>query len=265
MTVPVFHMASFSRSGETLTLRSLQAHPQIEVVHQIKKTDTPEDFSLFRTLQRSFEPSLPMDHPSVAHRDLKPDQVLLLKSAVWIHKAPWKGFILCRNPLSVVNSMRLTTNPDNIETQKQRLIRWARGIDPLLIPQIERVDNHVGLCILINRKMLADHASGNPIVHYERFVENPEKMLRKIIAHFGLEWDERVLRSHEDYSQGAIGHGNIKLDSAIHQGSQHSYQKISEEQRNEIYMYCAPVMNAYGYKYDGNTIELAEDFDDRFA
>ncbi len=96
----IFQMTSFSRSGETLLQRCLNGHPQIEVVHQIHEPDLKEDLELFHYLHKTKVTTIAHDHPKVAHRNLKPGSVLVLKNAVWTQTEPRKGFTLVRNPFS---------------------------------------------------------------------------------------------------------------------------------------------------------------------
>ncbi len=127
-------MASFSRSGETLMQRCLNAHPKIEVVHQILAPDTEDDIRLFRALMDRKDQTISSTHKLLAHRDFGPESILLLKNAVWTHKYPRRGFTLVRNPFSVVTSAkRDAPDPAQAERQKRQQLRWAKGIDPLTV------------------------------------------------------------------------------------------------------------------------------------
>ncbi|MDI7862100.1 sulfotransferase [Rhizobiaceae bacterium n13] len=257
-------MASFSRSGETLVQRCLNAHPDIEVVHQIRDPDTKEDMELFRFLKRSGNSALASNNRLLAHKKLHDRSVLVLKNAVWIHKGPRQGFILVRNPFSLaVSSFRHNENPDSEVTHRKQQVRWCNGIDSLMLPYVRTTDNLSAWMALYTRKMLHDFNSGLPIVRYEDFIADPERSLRKIVRHLGLEWSDRLLQSHADYEQGEIGHGKIKLWRPIHQNSSEKYKRLTHQQLGLVYSLTAPVLDAYGYRWDGSTIE-ALDFDDRF-
>lgn len=260
MRIPIFHMASFSRSGETLMLRCLNAHPQIEVVHQIFEPDSVEDFALFRALIEREDQHISVDDSLVAHRNLSANCILLVKNAVWIHKYPRRGFTLVRNPFSVVTSAyRDSPDLDQAERQKRQQIRWARDIDELTVGLMDEDPTLTGFTALCTRKMLQDRYDGLPFVRYEDFVQNPEHFLRKIVGHLGLEWDDRVMSSHEAYAESEKGHGGIKLWRPINKGSTEKYQKLSPQQRAHIYGIAWGALRQYGYKWDGRELTLQQD------
>lgn len=257
---PVYQMSSFSRSGETLMQRCLQAHPQIEVVHQIREPDSPEDLELFSHLRFSSGPSdLDIESSLLAHRKISRGTVLLLKNAVWTHRGARRGFVLIRNPFSVVvSAYRHTANPESDAHQRSQQLRWCRTIDRHMIPFIEKSDNLTGWLVLYNRKMMHDRRSGLPFVRYEDFVADPEPVLRRIVAHLGLEWSPRVLESHLDYKEGEIGHGNIKLWQPIHTGSVDKYKTLSPDIASQVYSLTSEVLRAYGYGWNGEEITLSD-------
>lgn len=257
MNVPVFHMASFSRSGETLLQRCLNAHPNIEVVHQIQAPDSQEDLHLFNYLMYYPQTQIPADHPLLAHRKLQQKSVLVVKNAVWTHSHARQGFTLVRNPFSVVMSaFRDAPDAGQRERQKRQQVRWAREIDPRMRPFMKSDDTLSSFLALYTRKMLQDRRDGLPFLRYEDFVEEPERWLRKILAHLSLDWHDEVLKSHEGYPKGAIGHGGIKLDQPIHQGSTNKYKKISPELQSHIYGLTHEVLFQYGYEWDGQNIGM---------
>ncbi|WP_417725758.1 sulfotransferase domain-containing protein [Salipiger sp.] len=255
----IFHMASFSRSGETLLQRCLNAHPDIEVVHQIHEPDSKEDLALFRHLMTREEQTISGDDPLLAHRSLSPDAVILLKNAVWTHPAPRHGFTLIRNPFSIiVSAFRHTEDSRTSEHQRKQQMRWCTGIDPLMMPYVETAENLDGYLALYSRKMLQDYRDGLPFVRYEDFVQDPETWLKRIVAHMGLAWSDRVMNSHEDYRKGETGHGKIKLWQPIHAGSSDKYKVLTEAQRARVYALTGEALASYGYGWDGEDITLRD-------
>ena len=255
----IYHMASFSRSGETLMQRCLNAHPDIEVVHQINKPDAPADLELFLHLLDMEGRSIAPGHPLARHRQLRKNSILLLKNAVWIHPYPRKGFILVRNPFSLVASAHRENPPPN-QAKKQRIQqkRWARGIDPHLIPMMQKGRTLPGFLALYSRKMLQDRRDGLPFLRYEDFILNPEFWLRKIVAHLDLPWNDRVLKSHEDYIEGMKGHGGIKLWQPINPGSLDKYKSLSSNTLSHIYGITHEVFERYGYTWNGSELGCTE-------
>ena len=260
----VFHMASFSRSGETLMLRCLNAHPKIEVVHQILESDTAEDLALFNHLMERRETTIPGDHPLLAHREMAPDAVLVVKNAVWIHAYPRVGFTLIRNPFSVIVSAHRHTEKKDHSPHRNQQMRWCKAIDPIMLPYIKSGDIMDGYLALYVRKMLQDRRDGLPFLRYEDFVTDPATWLRRIVAHLGLDWSDRVMRSHEDYAEGEMGHGRIKLWRPVHANSKNRFKSaLLPHQISRVYAFAHEVLAVYGYDWDGTEVALRPDVEGR--
>jgi hypothetical protein len=258
-------MVSFSRSGETLMLRSLNSHPELAVVHQLREPDLEADLEIFRHLKANDVRTLSPSHPLLRHRDdLDGVRALVLKNAVWEHAAPFTGFILVRNPLAVIASARtLNETPEARVQHREQARRWARGIDPRLLPFVGQTDSTTAFCALYTRKMTAAHATGLPIVRYEEFVAEPERILRRLLRHLGVGWDDAALRGHERFRQGEFGHGKIRLWEPIHDKSVEKYADLEPKIKTKIYALCWSAMTLYGYDFDGHAVTLGP-IDDRF-
>lgn len=257
--IPIFHMSSFSRSGETLMLRCLNAHPLIHVAHQILSPDSKEDFKLFRFLQRYEADSIPSDNEFVLQAKVSDNSVLVVKNAVWCHAYSYKGFALVRNPFSVYRSFNIANEPiKGFLHRKSQMYRWAIGIDKNLIPGIAGSSNLESFCALYNRKMQEIIDSGIKIIHYENFVQDPEKYLKIILSELSIPWDNAVLQSHNNYSEGDTGHGGIKLWLPIHQGSKDSYKKVGPQDFSRIYGLTYPILTQLGYKVTDHELIVQE-------
>ena len=255
-------MASFSRSGETLLQRCLDAHPNIAVVHQVREPDAEDDMALFAHLRTRQERTIPADHPNLAHRDLRPGSVLLVKNAVWTHPYPRDGFVLIRNPFSVVVSAyrHVTKEGQDNRHHRNQQVRWCKLIDPQMLPYVETSDLMDGFLALYVRKMLQDRRDGLPFLRYEDFVTDPETWLRRVVAYLGLGWSDRVLRSHEDYAEGETGHGRIKLWRPIHAESNDKFKAVlAPRQTAHIYALTHEVLATYGYDWDGTNLMMRSD------
>lgn len=245
----ILHMASFARSGETVLLRTLAAHPAIKVVHQLMTPDTDEDIRLFHYLL-DYEPlTISSSHEKVVHKALQPGQKLLLKNGVWTHPYPFKGFVLVRNPFSVIASLLryAESHQESIEHQKQRLLRWADRIDPSLLPDIGATDLIEGYARLYVSKMLPLADKGLPILRYEDFVTDSRSSLEALCADLDLRFDESLLRAHEGYPDQMIGHGGCRLWEPISSRSNRSDGGLPRETVDKIRRIAEPALKAYHY------------------
>lgn len=259
---PIYHMASFSRSGETLMLRCLNAHPALHVVHQILDPDVREDLELFRFLMDHAPAEIDSNHRLVKAAKVPAGKSLMLKNAVWTHRYPFKGFVLIRNPLSVIHSFKLIhEGPEKMEFRKKQLCRWARGIDDQLVPAMTQDNNLAAVCMLYNRKMAPLANMGLPIVRYEDFVTRPEPILRGLLERLGLPWDDAVLKSHEKYQEGSYGHGHIPLWQPIHDKSAESWKNLPPAVVSRVYGITYPIMRAFGYDLINKQLVLRNDIE----
>lgn len=285
LSVRMLH--SFSRSGETMLLRALAAHPMIHVVHDLAATNTPVEQQLASRIRFKGENEIPADDPAFAGRDYPEGSIVVLKNAIWTPRFPVQGFVLARNPFSVILSIggfserkferrerrrvfthlyrylrKIEVPPTEV---REKLARWSRHIDPRMAAFVRAAEPVTGLARLYDRKMVGAFQTGDPILRYETFVKNPETPLRALIAHFGLPWDERVVKSHEAYRQGEIGHGGIKLWEPIHGGAVDSYKKIAPPDIDLIYALTAPACASFGYGIDKERqLTIADAPGDRF-
>lgn len=250
--IKIFHMSSFSRSGETLMLRCLSAHPDIHIVHNLLAPPEPkQDLKLFHFIRCQENTTVSPEHPRVVAAGASEKKVILIKNAVWEHKFPYHGFVLARNPLSIVQSFKLQKEGGNKSSvRKEQYNRWFKGVDPRLLDCVDYRDNIVLLCALYNRKMYALSKLDLPVVRYENFVQDHEKYLRSIIASFGLEWHDDVLTSHLKYKEGDYGHGHLPLWRDVHKGSTDKYKELPKDILALVHGLTYPTLTAYGYQFD---------------
>lgn len=246
-------MASFSRSGETVVLRALNAHPRIHVVHQIQRPDERTAIKLAKTLGTFAETSISHTHPAVLAAKVPQGASILLKNATWSHSFPFKGFVLVRNPFAIANSAKITVPRSN---RKDKYKRWADSIDPKVSAAINSVDDLVTLCMLWNRKMAPLSQARLPIVRYEDFVTQPEKTLRSLLSRLNLDWSDSVLNSHAAYPEAMKGHGGIHLSQPVHSRSLDSWKQLPRAALATIYGITYSIMVEFGYTYDGEDIHL---------
>ena len=128
--VPVYHMASMARSGETMMLSLLNRHSQLQVVHNLRRQDEQYELDLFEYLRTCEQQVLESDHLLVAPYQLQAGQKLVLKQGVWEHRSEFKGVVLARNPISIFASLLTYDGPANERGEfdwsnnEKRLATW---------------------------------------------------------------------------------------------------------------------------------------------
>jgi hypothetical protein len=257
----ILHMASFSRSGETLLLRCLDAHPNIHVVHQIREPDRKCDLALFRFLMEYQHTDIDAAHPLVKQCGVAPGATIILKNAVWTHAHDFKGFVLARNPFAVIQSFKLINETAEKHAFRQKQIsRWAKYIDEQLLSAANEADHLEMICMLYSRKMFPLLELNLPILRYEDFVQQPLNTLKSLLIQLDIPWDARVLESHTLYPQGLHGHGRIKLWEPIHSNSLDSWKaRLPKTTVARIYGMTAQLMKGYGYHFKDGELTLRDD------
>ncbi len=265
-SIPIIHVASMARSGETVFLRSLNAHPQIYNLVNLKEKDNEAETQLFRFLQHYEFKQIDRAHPLTENLKLKPNQTLLVKQGVWEHKYPFNGIVLVRNPVSVYASMISynASSPEEFQARKKALTRnckrWLRDIDNQLLDSFDSLNVIEQFCAFYNRRMYPLSQLGLPIVHYEEFCLRPEPYLKKVLSSLSLNYEESVTQSHLNYSAMATGHGLIQLAEPINPKSLNKWQKyISEDEFNVIAALTYNTWNAFGYKLGWPNISVLKE------
>lgn len=254
-SVPIVHIASMARSGETVFLRSLNAHPQIYNLVNLKEKDHEAETQLFRFLQHYEFKQIDRAHPLMKNLTIGSNQTLLVKQGVWEHKHPFDGVVLVRNPISVYASMISynASSPEEFQARKKALTRnckrWLRDIDNQLLDSFNSLNVIEQFCAFYNRRMYPLSQLGLPIVHYEEFCLKPEPYLKKVLSSLSLDYQESVTQSHLNYTEEQTGHGLIQLAEPINPKSLNKWQKyISEDEFNVITSLTYNTWNAFGYK-----------------
>ena len=263
--IPIYHISSMARSGETLLLRSLASHPQIHVSHNISKVDSIYEKELFSFLKTYPHQKIRITNRFLKDKNLKSDSVLLIKQGVWEHKYPFRGFILSRNPVSIYASLRMFDAMElgndldkNWYKNEERMLRWLNDIAPELKIHFVHKNPIDQFCLFYNRRMGALIKTGLPIIYYEHFVMHPGQILKAILSIMNISFDECVLHSHTLYKNGNIGHGNIQLDKYINTSSLKKYQSIvSKQEFDKIVKKTKDVAcNQYKYNFSWNEITI---------
>lgn len=254
--IPIYHMASMARSGETLLQRTLRAHPKIHVVHNFYREDSPQEHDLFDYLKRHDSKEISSKDSHLSHLRLTQGQILLLKQSVWEHRFPFNGFILARNPVSIFSSLKTYDQPGDFQNWKlywekntARFRRWLKDIDPKMLDGFDDLSPIDQFCLFYNRRMNSLADTGLPIVHYENFVKNPASEVLEILHILSLKGEGDLNRAHEHFGIGEIGHGKIDLSQPIRTDSIYRYlQFLSPIEIEEIATKTEDTCSRYGFE-----------------
>ena len=263
--VPVFHVASMARSGETVFLRSLSAHPRLRVVHNLGEQDTEASAQLFEYLKHYRKQRIWRLHPLLRPFGIKARDVLVLKQGVWEHRYPFQGLILSRNPVSIYASLRTYDAPEGGDADldalwhhnTDRLARWMRDIDHDLVSELLQLPPVEQFCFFYNRRMGALSELSCPVVHYETFVANPRRALEVATQAAGVPFEEAMLNAHTAYEEGSRGHGKIELAAPVHRGSLYKFQNVvTHAEFDTILEKTEPVFRRLGYHIEWDRIDV---------
>jgi hypothetical protein len=232
-TIRIAHMASMARSGETLMQRAFIGHPAVHVVHDVHPTNDEHETRLFQLLRVWPRPELPrwqLEQHLAPGRVAAGTQVLLIKQGVFAMRSPFNGFALVRNPYASFCSLwhydaRLAgvkaeqaLNERNWRLRRlPRLVAWMDAIEPGMLPALLAEAEPARQFLMLWRvRMQQLVAQCRTVVLYEDFVNDPQPALRSACAAIGVPFDGAMLKAHEKFEPGQIGHGGIDLGAAIH-------------------------------------------------
>lgn len=260
MAYPIVLMDSFSRSGETLLLRCLNAHSRLRAVHDLAAQNTKAENDMFAAIRQEGLTEIDGESPLLEGVEPPPEGgMFVLKNATWHAPQTFtKHFTLIRNPFSVAMSCRAVEDPQS-DALHRIYLRWTREIAPELRQHFQRRDNLDIILALWSIKVSAALQAKRPIVFYEELVEHPEATLRALLTYLGLEWEDRVLHSHLDYEVGVQGHGQIPLDAPIHAGSAHSYLGLPGGTFDRIFAATYATFHACGYRFNDGVLGFSDD------
>lgn len=229
----IVHLASLARSGETMLLRTLSAHPQVHVVHDLHDHNTELETRLFRLLRVWPGDTLPrwqLDAHLAPRALAAAKTVLLIKQGVFAPRHRFAGFGLVRNPYAAFCSLwsydarGAGHEPSTalnerywISHRLPRLQAWAQSTMPWLLPTLRAERRPVAQFLSFWRARITQITEACPcVVRYEDFVRSPAAQLQSVCAAIGLPFDNAMAVAHERYQPGQRGHGGIDLGAPIH-------------------------------------------------
>lgn len=227
----VAHLASLARSGETMLLRALDAHPRVHVVHDLRASNTGPEQRLYRLLRAWPLPVLPRRALAEAGIDDVPAEagLLLLKQGVFTPRWPVAGFGLIRNPYAVFCSLwsydaKLRGETPDAATNLRhwqalrlpRLLVWADATAPGLHAAIRAETDPVRQFLLFWRARVAQIVAAHRcVLTYEDFVAAPAPALQAVCQALALPFEPAMLQAHQRWTPGTRGHGGMDLAAPI--------------------------------------------------
>ena len=263
--IPVFHIASMARAGETLLLRCLSEHPNLVITHNLNAEDKPHEVRLFEFLKTNDVKSIALDDPMIDGYDISAESRFILKQGTWEHAWPFNGFILARNPASIYASLRLYDIPEHgddmdknwCEQRLPRFLAWLRDIEPAIVNDFEKQSPIDQFCAFYSRRMGHLLTTGLPIFYYERFVVSPREEMERICEILDVPFVEDTLKTFK--GDRALGHGGFDFSRSIDISSLMKYRDVlSREEFDIITAKTAATHRAYGYRMEWDSIDIKE-------
>jgi len=256
--IPIFHMASLARSGETLVQKYLSAHSKIHICHNLYKDDSPKEIALFEHLMTRKSRSIGVRHPMARHLKSKKGDALVIKQGVWNHPHPFNGFVLARNPLSVFASLwtydikERGGSPElNWVYNIERMKRWLGKMDVTLLERFDHLSPEQQFSAFYNQR--TDHLAslGLKILRYEDLFVDPEKWLSEACSAMGLAYESQMADAHLMFKDRKEGHGGTDLSRPLDNRSLGKYQDVlSEEQVRLVAAETGQTASKMGYSLD---------------
>lgn len=238
--IPIYHLASHARAGETLTLKLLGSHSKIWVPLQISEVEDPFDRSFFEMVKTRHINFLPVDSDYAHARGLHQHMIILIKQGVWFHPQEFSGFCLVRSPFGFVQSMLDYNHQEGLDFglkkygtkryQKTmaRLLRWSKDMSAELTNQLHQQTCILNaLCLFYNDRINQLLSYQKKIFKYEDLVYQPKNILISMCEELGIDFEPEILSAHQHYAANHVaGHGKNDLARAIDTQSIHKWHAL---------------------------------------
>lgn len=255
--IPIKHVASFARAGETMTLRMLASHPRIHVPLQIQQAEDVVDQKFVARVVDQELQSISVDDPYARARGLIPGSVVVVKQGVWAPRA-FDGIVLVRQPFAFVASMLECDRQEGLPNGHgqrlvfartyERLLRWSERMDQALCARINATDDVVdALGVYYRWRVSWLTKRGLPIFRYELVVKEPKKSSEAMCQALGVEFDDAILDSH-NHHRGKVGHGKNDLERPIDASSLDKWRALDLSVRRRILRTCSGAAFQAGYR-----------------
>lgn len=259
----MFHLASHARAGETLVLKLMSAHSRVCVPLQVEKEESEADKAFIAEVRETGIRSVTRLHPYAQSKNLGANSVVLIKQGIWLHKDPFNGITLVRNPLSFVDSMMTYNAIEGLgggirrygrkryAKTFSRLLRWSENMSAELYRDIDGKQSVVdALCCFYNSRVKALAEYQKDIFKYEDIVTAPRAELEKICRVLAIDFEEGMLKAHRNYSDSSVGHGMNKLSRDIDTASLNKWRLGDKALFRKVKHQTIETARSVGYSYN---------------
>lgn len=242
----LFFIFGCQRSGTTLLLSILNAHPQITCLDE---TEFPSPYP-FPSAQRLVANKI-INHYLCFKMLEHSNKLNFLKKYYPNSKILWP----IRNPCNVISSMLNLTN-----SQGNWIERHARKEIKRLQPFFGKDLKHWDLVQLSNIELgaiywlyknqypilLKDHGFEVLVFKYEELIENQKETLQKIIHFLEIKWSDDLLSFYQINRSKTLA-GGTRTDQPINTRKTKKLENLNAEDLEKINLICKPVMQDHGY------------------
>ncbi|CAA0092955.1 Uncharacterised protein [Halioglobus japonicus] len=261
--LPIFHLASHARAGETLFLKLLNSHSRVCVPVQVEQEESEIDKAFIAEVRDTGIRDISIDHPYAQSKPLASNSVILIKQGIWLHKVPFNGITLVRNPLSFVDSMMTYNTIEGFgggwrkygrkryAKTFNRLLRWSENMSDELYNQIDSKNSVIdALCCFYNSRVTTLKDYQKEIFRYEDIVNNPARELNRACLILDIDFENGMLNAHQNYSETDKGHGMNNLARDIDTASLNKWRQGDKRVFQKVKRATIDTAKSVGYSYN---------------
>lgn len=261
--IPIYHLASHARAGETLVLKLLSEHSRVFVPLQIQKEESKVDQAFISEVQNTGIRSIELSHSYARQSGLSSEHIILVKQGVWLHRHPFDGFTLVRNPQSFVASMLTYNVREGLDwgfrpygrkryaKTFKRLLRWSQNMSEELCREIESKRSVIdALCCFYNSRIATLSSYRKTIFKYEDLIMSPLQQLQAMCLELDIKFEDALLDAHLNYPAAKEGHGMNDLSRPIDAASMTKWRQGHESVKLKVKDQTLEAAQSVGYTYD---------------
>ena len=243
----LFFIFGCQRSGTTLLLSVLNAHPQITAVDE---TEFPSPYP-FPSAQRLAINRLTNHY--LCFKILEHSHKLDFLKRFYPHaKILWT----IRNPHSTIASMISLTNSQGnwldrcVMKEIERLTPFFyKELKQWNLCQLSKVELGAIYWLYKNQYplILKSHGFDVLVFKYEEHLQNQKAIFKKITDFLEIEWSDDLLNFHQKNSSKILAGGTI-MNRPINVKKAKNLKGLSNEDLKKIDVICKPLMSQYGYE-----------------